>query len=168
MRSFLIILNFGKIKDRGNSGFLTKGSTGFDKLFTFNHLTTPPRLRNCLAIALNIVTLPHCLIVLQSPYLCANMALEEITDDLDIKKEIERGELKEYILHIAKLPTGSVVNLHIYIYRGKKNGPVLLVSGGLHGDEVNGIEIIRRMMKQDLLQPVAGIVIAIQIGRAHV
>lgn len=91
------------------------------------------------------------------------MALEEITDDLDIRKEIERGELKEYILHIAKIPTGSVVNLHIYIYRGKKNGPVLLVSGGLHGDEVNGIEIIRRMMKQDLLQPVAGTVIAIPV-----
>jgi len=87
----------------------------------------------------------------------------EITDDLDIKKEIERGEVKEYILHIAKLPTGSIINLHIYIYRGKKNGPVLLISGGLHGDEVNGIEIIRRMMRQELLQPVAGTVIAIPL-----
>jgi predicted deacylase len=87
----------------------------------------------------------------------------EITDDLDIKKEIERGEVKEYILHIAKLPTGSIVNLHINIYRGKKNGPVLLISGGLHGDEVNGIEIIRRMMQQELLQPLAGTVIAIPV-----
>jgi uncharacterized protein len=87
----------------------------------------------------------------------------EITDDLDIRKEIERGEVKEYIMHIAKLPSGSIVNLHIYIYRGKKNGPVLLVSGGLHGDEVNGIEIIRRMMKQELLQPLAGTVIAIPV-----
>jgi len=87
----------------------------------------------------------------------------EITDDLDIKKEIDRGTVKEYILHIAKLPTGSIVNLHIYIYRGKKNGPVLLLSGGLHGDEVNGIEIIRRMMKMDLLQPHAGTIIAIPV-----
>src|SRR5437763_423301 len=87
----------------------------------------------------------------------------EITDDLDIKKEIERGEVKEYILHIAKLPTGSIVNLHVYIYRGKKNGPVLLISGGLHGDEVNGIEIIRRMMRQELVQPDVGTVIAIPL-----
>lgn len=81
----------------------------------------------------------------------------------DIRKEIAPGEVKSFDLHIARLPSGTVVNMHIRVYRGMEDGPVLMLSGGLHGDEVNGIEIIRRMIQRDLLHPQAGIVIAIPV-----
>jgi predicted deacylase len=86
-----------------------------------------------------------------------------LEQDLVIEDEVAPGEMKEFALHIAKLPTGSEVDMHAFIYRGKKEGPVLLLSGGLHGDEVNGIEIIRRLMLNDSIMPDAGTVITIPV-----
>jgi len=47
---------------------------------------------------------------------------------------------------LAKLPSGTVIDLPVYIFRSKKKGPTVLLSGGLHGDEINGIEIVRRLI----------------------
>jgi len=64
---------------------------------------------------------------------------------------IERYSIKEgsnsFIeLYIARLPSGTEIHLPIHIFRSKVSGPTVLLSGGLHGDEVNGIEIVRRMI----------------------
>lgn len=80
---------------------------------------------------------------------------------------ISRGESKQISLNIAKLPTHTMIDLPIYIYAAKKSGPTLLVSAGLHGDEINGIEVIRRMIGDDSIQPVAGTVIAIPIVNVY-
>jgi hypothetical protein len=66
-------------------------------------------------------------------------------------------------MHIARLPTGTIVDVHVDIYRGRKDGPTLMLSAGLHGDEVNGVEIIRRMMADGSIHPHAGTVIAIPV-----
>ncbi len=66
--------------------------------------------------------------------------------------------------NIARLPSGTIIDLPIYVYRSAEPGPVVLLSGGLHGDEINGIEIVRRMVEKvvfnDLLK---GTVIAIPV-----
>lgn len=49
-------------------------------------------------------------------------------------------------LEVAKLPSGTQIDLPVYIFRSPQPGPTILLSGGLHGDEVNGIEIVRRMV----------------------
>jgi predicted deacylase len=77
--------------------------------------------------------------------------------------DIARGENKQVILNIAKLPTHTMIDLPIYVYAAAKDGPTLLVSAGLHGDEINGIEVIRRMIEDDSIQPERGTVIAIPI-----
>lgn len=67
-------------------------------------------------------------------------------------------------LEIARLPSGTVINMQVHIFRSKKPGPVVLLSGGLHGDEINGIEIVRRLVTDgDLDEMSAGTVIAIPI-----
>ncbi len=86
-----------------------------------------------------------------------------LNEDTHLVRDVKPGKTKQFDLHIAKLPTGTVINIHVFVYRGKKPGPVLLLTGGLHGDEVNGVEIIRRLMKNNLLMPDAGTVIAIPI-----
>lgn len=86
-----------------------------------------------------------------------------LNEDTHLVKDVKPGQVRQFDLHIAKLPTGTVINIHVFVYRGKKPGPVLLLTGGLHGDEVNGVEIIRRMMKNKLLMPDAGTVIAIPV-----
>ncbi len=78
-------------------------------------------------------------------------------------EKIERGEDKQLYLRIAKLPTQTNIDLPVRVIRSEKPGPVLLLSGGLHGDEINGIEIVRRMLVKGLAVPDRGSIIAIPL-----
>ena len=72
-------------------------------------------------------------------------------------------------LVVSRLPSGTLIDVPVHVLRGPAPGPVLLLMAGMHGDEVNGIETIRRMLRRDLLHPERGTVVAIpKIGRAHV
>lgn len=52
----------------------------------------------------------------------------------------------------------------MYVFRSKRPGPVVLFSGGLHGDEINGIEIVRRMIEDSLLEKLhRGTVVAVPV-----
>lgn len=85
-------------------------------------------------------------------------------DIISINKEkIHKGENKVINFDIASLPTRTSIDLPVHIYRGKEDGPVLLLTGGLHGDEINGVEIIRRMIDSGAVIPDKGTVIAIPI-----
>lgn len=81
--------------------------------------------------------------------------------------KIARGEDRLVNISIARLPTYTSIDLPVRILRGEEEGPVLLLSGGLHGDEINGIEIIRRMLAKKLLKPAAGTVIAIPLMNVY-
>jgi uncharacterized protein len=81
--------------------------------------------------------------------------------------KIRRGEDELINLNIARLPTYTSIDLPIRVIRAKKNGPVLLFTGGLHGDEINGIEIVRRMLAKNLVTPDAGTVIAIPLMNVY-
>lgn len=83
------------------------------------------------------------------------------------KKKIGLGEQAEIFLNIARLPTYTNIDLPVYVYRAKEDGPVLLLTGGLHGDEINGIEIIRRMISRDKIIPQRGTVIAIPLVNVY-
>lgn len=73
------------------------------------------------------------------------------------------GETNRITVNIAMLPSHSPIDISITISRAKKEGPVLLLSGGLHGDEINGIETVRRIIDQGLNIPQAGTIICIPI-----
>lgn len=77
--------------------------------------------------------------------------------------DVGLGEQQEILLNIARLPTYTPIELSVTIARGEEDGPVILLTGGLHGDEINGVEIIRRMIFKDLVMPEKGTVIAIPV-----
>lgn len=77
--------------------------------------------------------------------------------------DIGLGEQHKVLLNIARLPTYTPIDLSVNVFRGKKDGPTLLLTGGLHGDEINGVEIIRRMIQKELIKPEKGTVIAIPL-----
>lgn len=79
------------------------------------------------------------------------------------KEKVGLGEQKIIDLNIARLPTYTTIDLPVLVYRAPKDGPVLLLTGGLHGDEINGVEIVRRMIERDIVMPEKGTVIAIPI-----
>ncbi|MEQ9426657.1 MAG: succinylglutamate desuccinylase/aspartoacylase family protein [Cyclobacteriaceae bacterium] len=76
---------------------------------------------------------------------------------------IQKGETKLINANIAKLPTRTEIDIPIYVSRATKDGPVLMISGGLHGDEINGVETVRRIIVNNYHIPTAGTVICIPI-----
>jgi hypothetical protein len=83
------------------------------------------------------------------------------------KQKIRLGEHAKLSFNIARLPTYTDIDLPIHVYRAKEPGPTLLLTGGLHGDEIDGVEIIRRMIANEKIIPQKGTVIAIPIVNVY-
>lgn len=64
---------------------------------------------------------------------------------------------------IAQLPSSTQVGIPVIISRSKKPGPVMLLMAGLHGDELNGVEIVRRILEAGLHRPERGSIVVIPI-----
>lgn len=60
------------------------------------------------------------------------------------------GEQISIELPVAKLYTNTDMSMPIKVIRAKKPGPCVFVSAAIHGDEINGIEVIRRLIKRKL------------------
>lgn len=57
--------------------------------------------------------------------------------------------------------------LPVRVIRGKKDGPTIFVSAAIHGDELNGIEIIRRFRKLSILKKLKGTIILVPIVNVY-
>jgi predicted deacylase len=78
--------------------------------------------------------------------------------------EIPIGKKTTVDIPIARLPTNTEIDLIAHVYRSSNPGPTLLVIGGVHGDEINGIEIVKRAEKQGMFRHLKhGNVIAIPL-----
>jgi len=80
---------------------------------------------------------------------------------------IAPGEEAQINANIAKLPTRTPIDIPIIVNRSSKEGPTLLLMAGMHGDEVNGVEIIRRIIAKKYNAPLIGNVICIPILNIH-
>lgn len=80
---------------------------------------------------------------------------------LDTK--IYPGESKEIDFDVANLHTSSPINVPIIIERSKKPGPIVLFTAGIHGDEVNGVEIVRQLIASGINKPKIGTIICIPV-----
>ena len=78
-------------------------------------------------------------------------------------QRIAPGEEKVVQLGIARLPTGTLIEIPVHLIRAKEAGPVLLVQAGLHGDEINGVETLRRMLQKNLFGIQRGCLIVVPI-----
>jgi predicted deacylase len=66
-------------------------------------------------------------------------------------------------LPVAHLYTHTPVSLPVHVINGRRPGPKLFVSAAIHGDELNGVEIIRRLLKLPAVQKLRGTLIAIPV-----
>ncbi len=76
---------------------------------------------------------------------------------------IAPGERRTVNLQVANLYTNAPVNLPVIVQHGTTPGPKLFVSAALHGDEIIGVEIIRRLLKLPALDELRGTLLAIPI-----
>ncbi len=91
--------------------------------------------------------------MLNEPFIIAGIKIEKNSDvliNIDLPK-------------LYNTPT----ELPIRVIRGKKSGPVVFISAAIHGDELNGIEIIRRLGKLEILQKLRGTLILVPIVNVY-
>ncbi|WP_413701241.1 succinylglutamate desuccinylase/aspartoacylase family protein [Psychromonas sp. KJ10-10] len=81
--------------------------------------------------------------------------------------DILPGETRKIELPVAKLYTDADVSLPVHIIRAKKPGPTMFISATVHGDELNGIEIIRRLISQNKLKLIKGTLIAVPMVNVY-
>jgi predicted deacylase len=81
--------------------------------------------------------------------------------------KVRPGQSLNIDIAIARLPTHTLIDLPVFIRRGKEDGPVVLISGGVHGDEINGIVAVRRMLEDNLVQPLRGTVILMPLVNVY-
>lgn len=85
-----------------------------------------------------------------------------MTSELEIGGvSISLGEEKRIDLPSVHLYTDTPMPIPVYVKRGKKPGPIMFVSAAIHGDELNGIEIISRLLNSRSLGKLKGTLIAV-------
>lgn len=83
---------------------------------------------------------------------------------IEIAKEtIEPGQLRRFELPVSRLATQTLVSLPITVVNGIESGPTLWLSAAIHGDELNGVEIIAQILGRINPQKLRGTIIAVSI-----
>jgi len=78
-------------------------------------------------------------------------------------QEIMPGNHIKIALSVAKLYDFTDMKIPVYVIRGEEDGPTLFVSAAIHGDEINGVDIVRRLLKRKALKNLRGTLITIPI-----
>lgn len=78
-------------------------------------------------------------------------------------EEILPGTSRELNFSFAKLHTNTPIDVPIIIERSQFDGPTVLFVAGIHGDEVNGIEVVRQLVSKGINKPKIGTTICIPI-----
>lgn len=79
-------------------------------------------------------------------------------------QNIAPGQNEIIKLPVGRLPSDTRIYIQVHVYRSTVEGPTMLVIGGVHGDEINGVEIVRRTIDSGLFENLTrGSVIAIPL-----
>lgn len=90
-------------------------------------------------------------------------AADRASDFVFHERSVRPGTRAEIELPIARLPSGTWSVMPVAILHGKTPGPTMWVSGAIHGDELNGVAIVRRLLREIDLTALRGTVIAVPI-----
>ena len=69
---------------------------------------------------------------------------------MTVLQQVAPGERRLLELHVGTLPSGTPIRIRAHVIRAEAPGPCALLLGGVHGDEINGVEIVRRAVCGDL------------------
>lgn len=77
---------------------------------------------------------------------------------------IEPGQHQVVRLSVGRLPSDTKIYLNVNVYRSTEPGPVVLFMAGVHGDEINSVEIVRRSVASRMFEKILrGSVVAIPL-----
>ncbi len=78
-------------------------------------------------------------------------------------REIKPGQSIGLEMEVAKLHTRNSLRIPVIVERSKVDGPTLLCMGGVHGDEMNGVAIVRDIIRKKYNKPLKGTIICIPV-----
>ncbi len=78
-------------------------------------------------------------------------------------RTIQPGERLRFDLPTANLFTETPLNMPVEVIHGQHQGPVLLVCAAIHGDELNGVEVIRRARSFRALNRLQGTLVLVPV-----
>lgn len=81
--------------------------------------------------------------------------------------KVAPGERTSVDIPLAAMYTHTDVEMTVHIINGRRPGPCLFVSAAIHGDELNGVDIIRRLLNYKQLNQLRGTLIAIPVVNVH-
>lgn len=76
---------------------------------------------------------------------------------------VASGTREDIELPVERLASGPLISIPTIVLRGRRPGPVLSASAAIHGDEINGVEVIRRLVSEVRPEELAGTVIAVPV-----
>lgn len=89
-------------------------------------------------------------------------------DNLTIGGEsIRPGSRATVELPIPKLYTHIAMGMPVHVVHGRRDGPRLFVSAAIHGDELNGVEIVRRLLGLAAMKHLRGTLVAVPVANVH-
>lgn len=77
------------------------------------------------------------------------------------------GERAVINLPVGRLYTQHDLSMPVEVVNGRHSGPRLFVTAAIHGDELNGVEIIRRLLNHSALKRLRGTLIAIPVVNVY-
>jgi len=81
--------------------------------------------------------------------------------------EVPAGRRERLSVPVSPRFTGADVSLPVEVVHGRDPGARLFVSAAVHGDEINGVEIIRRVLRRSVLRRLRGTLIAVPIVNVY-
>jgi predicted deacylase len=81
--------------------------------------------------------------------------------------DVKPGSRQLIELQVPRLYTQAPLTMPVHVVRGRMDGPRLFVSSAIHGDELNGCEIIRRLLKSSSLKRLHGTLVAVPIVNVY-
>ncbi len=76
---------------------------------------------------------------------------------------VEPGRRERLHIRVARLPAGGWLSLPIEVIHGAAPGPAIFLSGAIHGDELDGVQITRQVLERIRAAEVRGTVVAVPI-----
>ena len=81
---------------------------------------------------------------------------------------VEPGETADLKIYVGRLPSGARIYIRGKVAHSENKGPVVLITGGVHGDEINSVQIVRQFTESGLMQKLQiGTVIAIPVVNVY-
>jgi predicted deacylase len=77
--------------------------------------------------------------------------------------EVAPGTREDVDIHVERLASGPWISLPVVVLHGRRDGPSVSISAAVHGDEINGVEVVRRLIGEVRPEELAGTLLLIPV-----